>query len=145
MRHVLKIAATLAVLLAAGWAVAQSQGGTMKAPVGAIDAVPGQVLQVVAPQTQRPSCAIQVCAAGDQTCLQGAFNSVMGCLRSGAVGSLLPDCAGCSLPAGDTKVFRAHGGGIVLYGTIGQPGPRNKALLKGIAAAVDPPLVLRGE
>ncbi len=147
MRHIWKFGAALAVTLVAGWAIAQSAGSPLKAPAGAIEAVPGPVLQVLAPPTQRPaSCAIEVCASGDQNCLQGAFATVMGCLRAGSVGSLLPNCDGCTMPAADTRVFRAHGSGYVLYGTVGGAARgSHKRLLYSIATTVDPPLLLRGE
>ncbi len=146
MKHPWKWLAVAGVLMSAGWALAQGAGHTVqKSPAAAVDAVPGPVLQVIAPQVEpRAMCAVEICVPGDQACLQASFERVMSCLRSGSVGAMLPDCTGCALPGGRGKLFRAHGAGITLYGAIGTP-VSQKRLLQSIANRVEMPLVIRGE
>ncbi len=144
MKRLSKLTICAAILVLGGLALAQSAPPALKAPAVAIDAVPGPVLQAVAPTQGRSTCAVSMCPPGDQACLQGAFDTVLECLRAGDVGSLLPDCEGCVVPGGRAQIFRAHGGGVVLYGTIGSK-IRNERLLRSLAQSIERPLRLPSE
>lgn len=146
MTHPWKWLVIVGLLTSAGWALAQSAGSAVqKTPAVSIDAVPGPVLQIIAPQVDpRPMCAVEICVPGDQRCLQASFERVMSCLRSGSVGAMLPECVGCALPGGRGKLFRAHGAGIVVYGAIGAT-VSQKRLLRSIADRVEMPMVRLGE
>ena len=62
---------------------------------------------------------------------------MLACVRGGLAGAL-PNCPGCRVPAPETTVFRAHGSGITLYGTVGRS--RGHAqLLRAISSAVERP------
>ncbi len=107
--------------------------------------VPTSGLQAVSPTVDRPaSCAVEWCDPADQACAQRAFDAVLGCLRAGRVDAL-PGCPSCVAPGAGVTVFRAHGGGKILYGTFGRGRPRHEPLLRGIAKAVERPVVRRPE
>jgi hypothetical protein len=76
-------------------------------------------------------CAPTPCATGDQSCRQASFEEALGCLTQ-ADALIAPQDAEALR---QTQVFRASGGGVVLYGTFGRPaGP---AALRALAAQVE--------
>lgn len=78
-----------------------------------------------------PVCLSPPCADGDQACRQASFTEALACLVSPGA-PVAPDDAEALRQA---HVFRAHGDGMVLYGTFGRPvGPR---ALRAVAHAVD--------
>lgn len=78
-----------------------------------------------------PACTPAPCADGDQGCLQASFHEALACLTT--PGAPIPPADAEALR--QTHVFRAHGDGLVLYGTFGRPvGP---GALRAVARAVD--------
>lgn len=87
------------------------------------------------------ACPVRPCADGDQPCRQNVFYAVLGCLGDGRLAGL-PECPDCKLPPSSVTLFRAHGGGMTLYGAVG-PRPAEKRLLFALGRAVEAPPLLQ--
>lgn len=143
----------VALALVAGAAGADERGRVLRAPRttaevavlgaprAALDFLKSIGKSVAADDTGAPLCGVGECPAGDQQCRQNVFHAVLGCLRDGRLRDL-PGCPGCALPGPQFTIFRAHGDGITLYGTVGPRGGGHRALLSGISRAVEAPPLL---
>ncbi len=80
---------------------------------------------------RRLPCPVVPCLPGDQACLQAAFRAVLRCAEDG----LAPELSA----APGATLFRAHGGGYTLYGTLtpGAAAP-NRGLLDAWRLALEP-------
>lgn len=95
-----------ALLAAAAWAAPPITASPPPhaAPSGLLGVLGGDV------PAAAPSCPVVPCLPGDQDCLQAAFHAVQRCAAAGLAPQL-------SAAPGAT-VFRAHGGGYTVYGTL---------------------------
>jgi hypothetical protein len=94
-------------------------------------------LTAVGRDAEADACPVGQCAPGDQACRQNVFHAVLGCLEEGRLA-----CADCAPPGGGTTLFRAHGGGVTLYGAIGPRRAAGPRLLHAIGRAVEAPPLL---
>ncbi len=131
-------AADEALRVPAGAAEAAAAGGL------SLSLAPQAVLRALKAVGRAPvadGCAVGQCAPGDQACRQNVFHAVLGCLDDGRLAAL-PDCADCPAPGAGTTLFRAHGGGVTLYGAIGPQRAVGPRLLHAIGRAVEAPPLL---
>jgi hypothetical protein len=126
-------------------ATAQADQG-LRVPLGAAEvtlkSAPQAVLSflesVAAAGAPGPACPVGQCAAGDEACRQNVFHAVVGCLAEGR----LTQCAECAAPDASATLFRAHGGGIVLYGAVGARHAVGPGTLRAVSRAVESPPLL---
>ncbi|MCB9538139.1 MAG: hypothetical protein H6704_17935 [Myxococcales bacterium] len=127
MKMPVAAAAGGALLAAAAWAAPPiTASPTPQAtPSGLLGVIGGDV------RGAAPTCPVVPCLPGDQGCLQAAFQAVRRCADAG----LAPELSA----APGATVFRAHGGGYTLYGTLspGRGGP-DRDLLSAWRLTLEP-------
>lgn len=123
------VAAGLA--LAAGPPVFSAPVPQALSGLAAPQALPGVVLGGVRAERLGyafDACDPPPCALGDDLCREVAYAAVMDCVRAGALGAR---------PDAQATLFRASGGGVTLYGSVGPVVAPQRDLLMDVARRVE--------
>jgi hypothetical protein len=99
--------------------------------LAAPQAVPGVVLGGVRAErfgSWFDACDPPPCTLGDDLCREAAYAAVMECVRAGALGPR---------PDAQATLFRASGGGVTLYGSVGPVAAPQRELLTDVARRVE--------